>query len=64
MTKQHAIDYYLDGHVSVAYCKRCSAEGDKLLEDCPQVLFKPANPDKINEDFLNYSLDEKKQTAK
>jgi len=47
MTKQHDVAYYKDGHVSVAYCKRCSAEGLKLLEDCPQKI--------------ENALDEKKQ---
>lgn len=50
MTKQHELGYYQDGFVSVAYCKRCSAEGEKLLEDCPQ--------------YSEKSLDEKKQTVK
>lgn len=50
MTKQHDIAYYLDGHVKVAYCKHCSAEGEKLLEDCPQKI--------------ENLLDEKKQTSK
>ena len=50
MTKPHTIGYYKDGNVSVAYCKICSAEGLKLLEDCPQKIENP--------------LDEKKQTAK
>ncbi len=50
MTKRHVIDYYLDGYVTVAFCKICSAEGEKLLEDCPQKIEK--------------TLDEKKQTAK
>lgn len=42
ITKSHDLGYYLDGRVSVAYCKRCSAEGEKLAEDCPQKLI----PDK------------------
>lgn len=50
MTKQHVIDYYLDNHVAVAFCKICSAEGQKLLEDCPQKI--------------ENKLDDKKQTAK
>lgn len=41
MTKRHVIDYYMDGHVTVAFCKVCSAEGEKLLEDCPQKIEKP-----------------------
>ena len=38
MTKQHDIAYYKDEHVQVAYCRKCSAEGQKLLEDCPQKI--------------------------
>lgn len=33
----------------VAYCRKCSAEGQKLLEDCPQKIEK--------------ALDEKKQNS-
>jgi len=36
MTIRHVIDYYMDGHCMIAFCKVCSAEGDKLIEDCPQ----------------------------
>lgn len=54
MTKLHNIGYYVDGRVNVAYCMRCSAEGQKLLEDCPQ---------KISTDDKN-TLDEKKPDAK
>lgn len=50
MTKRHVIDYYVDNHQMIAFCKICSAEGLKLLEDCPQKYEKP--------------LDEKKETAK
>lgn len=35
MTIRHVIDYYMDGHSMVSFCKVCSAEGDKLLEECP-----------------------------
>ncbi len=47
MTKQHVTAYYLDGRVQVAYCKVCSAEGEKLLEDCPQKIEKPL--DELNQ---------------
>lgn len=47
MTKPHDIGYYLDVRVSVAYCKRCSAEGDKLLEDCPKKIEKPLDEKKL-----------------
>lgn len=50
MTKRHVIDYYMDGHSAISFCKVCSAEGLKLFEDCPG---------KIEE-----KVDEKKPTAK
>lgn len=56
--KLHQIGYYKDGLVSVAYCKICSAEGEKLLEDCPQNTEAPkkyVDPQKIIDDFENYS---------
>jgi hypothetical protein len=54
MTKHHVTDYYMDGHVAVAFCKVCSAECEKLLEDCPGKIICS----------VEKSLDEKKQTAK
>lgn len=57
MTKPHDLGYYQDGHVSVAYCKRCSAEGEKLLEACPQKV--SSEPD-----ISRFTLDEKKLPAK
>lgn len=54
MTKQHVIDYYMDGHVAVAFCKVCSAEGKKLLEDCEGKFVCS----------VEKSLDEKKLPAK
>lgn len=50
MTKRHVIDYYVDNHTMVAFCKVCSAEGLKLFEECPQKI--------------ENALDEKKPTAK
>ena len=41
MTIRHVIDYYMDGHCMIAFCKVCSAEGDKLIEDCPQQVPDP-----------------------
>lgn len=40
----------MDGYVAIAFCKVCSAEGQKLLEDCQQKIELP--------------LDEKKQADK
>lgn len=54
MTKQHVLGSYLDGHVTVVFCKVCSAEGEKLLIDCPGKI--------IDNDKNN--LDEKKLSAK
>lgn len=54
MTKRHVIDYYLDGQVTVAFCKVCSAEGEKLSEDCPGKIICS----------VEKSLDEKKLPAK
>lgn len=34
--KQHNIAHYLDDRRWIPYCKICSAEGEKLLEGCPQ----------------------------
>lgn len=34
MTRRHVTDFYMDGHIAVAFCKVCSAEGDKLFDDC------------------------------
>lgn len=53
MTKAHDLGYYQDGRVSVAYCKCCSAEGDKLAEDCPQKVMQ-------GQIISEKSLDEKK----
>lgn len=47
MTKSHDLGHYQDGRVSVAYCKRCSAEGERLLEDCPQKIAKPLDEKKL-----------------
>jgi len=50
MTTQHKLGHYRDGFVSVAFCKVCGAEGEKLFEPCPQKI--------------ENRLDEKNQTAK
>jgi len=54
MTRIHVLDFYMDGYQAVSFCKVCSAEGDRLFEDCPG---------KINEPDKN-KLDDHKQTAK
>lgn len=35
MTKLHVTDFYMDGHMSVPFCKLCSAEGLDLIKECP-----------------------------
>jgi hypothetical protein len=54
---RHTIDYYFDNKIRVDFCKLCSAEGDKLLENCPQNI-EPAkkyvDEKKIIDDFENY----------
>ena len=34
MTIPHKLSCYMDGHKGIPYCTVCSAEGDKLLDDC------------------------------
>ncbi len=34
MTTQHKLGQYMDGRIPIAYCKVCSAEGDKLFDEC------------------------------
>lgn len=51
MTKLHDIDYYKDGWQVVAFCKVCSAEGEKLLEGCEEILEKCLD-DRGNEFYI------------
>jgi hypothetical protein len=44
MTIRHVIDYYMDGHGMIAFCKVCSAEGDRLMEECPGKFLDPVKP--------------------
>lgn len=54
MTIRHVIDFYMDGHKAVSFCKVCSAEERELLEDCPGKIIDPQEK----------SLDVEKPTAK
>ena len=69
MTKLHAVDYYMDGHVAVSFCKVCSAEGDRLLEDCSGPIkssglyFQNMTREEFEEKYHN-ALDESKLPAK
>ena len=54
MILQHTVDYYMDGHIAVAFCRVCSAEGDRLLgEECrgPFVSGLPYFKDMTKEEF-------------
>lgn len=53
MTRLHKLGTYKDGYKLVKYCRVCSAEGLKLIEDCPGNF---PDPDKN-------ILDEKNQTV-
>ena len=54
MTIPHAIDYYTDGHMAIAYCKICSAEGEKLLESCYRSIDQKISDDEC--DFVESLL--------
>ncbi len=41
MTRRHVIDFYLDNHVAVSFCKVCSAEGDRLFDACSGPITEP-----------------------
>ena len=32
--RQHQLDIYKDGYQSIPFCKICSAEGEKLSQEC------------------------------
>lgn len=32
--RRHVTDFYMDNYVAVAFCKVCSAEGERLEDDC------------------------------
>lgn len=69
MTLRHAIDYYMDGHIAIAFCKNCSAEGDKLFDECVGIPFVSPldNKQKIldqERDLIESRLDEMNQTVK
>ena len=54
--KHHTIDYYMDGHAAISFCKVCSAEGDKLFEECVGIPFvrSPDNKQKILDDERDF----------
>lgn len=48
---RHVPDYYMDGYIAITFCKVCSAEGDKLLDECPGPIQKSEL--QLREDFKN-----------
>ena len=52
MTRIHKLGSYRDGFKVIEYCVVCSAEGEKLIEDCPGNF----------PDFHKNPLDEMNQT--
>ena len=44
MTKQHILDYYMDGRERVEFCKVCSAEGKLELQKECSGKFKTDDP--------------------
>lgn len=55
MTQRHVIDYYLDGHRMISFCKLCSKEERELLEPCV--------PLKTAAEIKNEEFDRKYQKA-
>lgn len=51
MTLHHVIDFYMDGYMAISYCKVCSAEGNKLFDECTGPIQKCE--EQIREDFKN-----------
>ena len=37
----HVTDFYMDGYITIPYCKVCSAEGLALFEDCAGPIDQP-----------------------
>lgn len=68
MTRRHVTDYYMDGHVSVEYCKVCSAEGLRLFDDCSGpiksgvVYFQDMTKEEFEEKYQK-AIDGKKLTG-
>ncbi len=51
--KRHTIDYYMDGFKVIAFCKACSAEGEKLFEGCQGKPDLPKQLDTRQKDLDN-----------
>lgn len=57
MTRLHVLDFYMDGYQAVSFCKVCSAEGDKLIEDC-QGSFAQSTEHRKMAAYLNLAPDQ------
>jgi hypothetical protein len=69
MTRRHTVDYYMDNYVPIEFCKICSAEGDRLLEECqgpiasPVLYFRNLTREEFEAQYKK-ALDQSNQTAK
>lgn len=67
MTLRHVIDYYMDGHKAISFCKICSKEELALLDECTGPIQKSEM--QLREDFKNNfpraakMLDDKKRNG-
>ena len=64
MTTIHVTDFYMDGRITVPYCKICSAEGLALFESCQGEIdqpfyFRDLSKKEFEEKYQN-SLDQSK----
>ena len=50
MKIRHTIDFYMDSYVPIAFCKICSAEGQKLIDTCSGPIC-----EKISEEEANFT---------
>lgn len=67
MTLRHVIDFYMDGHTAISFCKVCSKEGQELLEECAGPIdtpfyFRDMSKKEFEEKYSK-ALDEKKRTG-
>lgn len=67
MTLRHVIDYYMDGHKAISFCKICSKEGQELLQECTGPIdipfyFRDMSKKEFEEKYSK-ALDGKKQTS-
>lgn len=67
MTLRHVIDFYMDGHIAVSFCKVCSKEGQELLQECTGPIDMPnffqGMTKREFEEKYSKALDEKKRSG-